>query len=94
MRGGAGAECLHALTLPFPLTLAWRGYAAAAEVVELSAAGLTHDDPEFSAKLDVCERALAAFITALEEWPEEITMSSTLQQRAKLSLAMQQCWNA
>jgi hypothetical protein len=30
---------------------------------------------------------MAAFIAAVEEWPGVITMSSMLQQRAKLSLA-------
>lgn len=54
---------------------------------ELSAANLAHDDPEFSAKLEVCERVLAAFIAAVQEWPADITMSSVLQQRAKLSPA-------
>jgi hypothetical protein len=29
----------------------------------------------------------AEFLAAVEEWPEEITVSSMLQQRAKLSLA-------
>ena len=35
---------------------------------ELSAANLAHDDPEFSAKLEVCERVVAAFIAAVQEW--------------------------
>ena len=62
---------------------AWRLHAERVQGVirELSAARLTHDGPEFSAKLEICERALAAFIAAVEEWPEEITMSSMLQQR-------------
>jgi hypothetical protein len=55
---------------------------------ELSAAKLTHeDDPELSATLETCERAVAAFIAAVEVWPEEITMSTMLQQRVRLSLA-------
>jgi hypothetical protein len=58
-----------------------------AVIRELRAARLTREDPEFSAKLEGCQRTMAAFVAAVEEWPEEITMSSMLQQRAKLSLA-------
>ena len=42
---------------------------------------------KLSAKLEDCERAVAAFIAAVEEWPEAVTMSAVFQQRAKLSLA-------
>jgi hypothetical protein len=69
---------------------AWRVQAerTRAAFKELSAAKLTHGDPGLAAKLEACERALAAFIAAVEEWPEEeVTMSTMLQQRTKLSLA-------
>ena len=55
---------------------------------ELSAAKLPHeDDPELSATLETCERAVAAFIAVIEEWPEEMTLSTMLQHRVRLSLA-------
>jgi hypothetical protein len=46
-----------------------------------------HNDPELSAKLEACERAVAAFIAAVDEWLKAVTMSAVFQQRAKLSLA-------
>jgi len=39
------------------------------------------------AKLQACERAVEAFIAAVEDWPQELTMSALLRQGAKLSLA-------
>jgi hypothetical protein len=68
---------------------AWRHHAEHMQAIirELSAANLSHPDPELTAKLEACERALAGFIAVVEDWPEEVTVSSMLQQRAKLSLA-------
>lgn len=69
---------------------AWKVQADRTQAVfrELSAAKLPHeDDPELSATLETCERAVAAFIAVIEEWPEEMTLSTMLQHRVRLSLA-------
>jgi hypothetical protein len=72
---------------------AWHAWKVQAERTRslfhaLSAAQLTNeDDPELGGALDTCARAVAAFIAAVEEWPEEATMSTMLHQGAKLCLA-------
>jgi hypothetical protein len=54
---------------------------------ELTDAKIKLDDPQMVAKLQACERAVEALIAAVEDWPEELTMSALLRQGAKLSLA-------
>jgi hypothetical protein len=70
------SEAAAVKTLGDDARQAWRLHAERIQGVirELRAAKLTREDP-------------AAFVGAVEELPEEITMSSMLQQRAKLSLA-------
>jgi hypothetical protein len=54
---------------------------------ELRDAKIKLDDPQMVAKLQACEDAVEALIAAVEDWPEELTMSALLRQGAKLSLA-------